>query len=76
MKTLAILLMSAVPALASVPENTPPNDAQTVSQAVAMKENPAKRNATCGSPREMIIVVRDDRGSVVAIGKALVAPVC
>ncbi|MDB5551047.1 MAG: hypothetical protein JWL86_1031 [Rhizobium sp.] len=75
MKTLAILLMSAVPAVASVPENAVENDMQIVPQAVAMKADPAA-DATCGKAREMIIVVRDENGSVVAIGKAHVAPVC
>ena len=76
MKTLAILLISAVPAMASVPENTSQNDIQTVPEAVAMKDDRATGKSTCGPSREMIIVVRDERGSVVAIGKALVAPVC
>jgi hypothetical protein len=75
MKTLAILLMSAVPAMASVPQDAVENDMQLAPQAVAMKKDPAA-NATCGKPQEMIIVVRDENGSVVAIGKAMVAPAC
>lgn len=75
MKALAILLMSAVPAVASVSQNTVENDIQLVPQAVAMKADPSA-DATCGEAQEMIIVVRDENGSVVAIGKARVAPVC
>jgi hypothetical protein len=74
MKTLAVILMSAVPAMASVHQDNVENHMQIVPQAVAMK-NPAA-NATCGKSREMIIVVRDENGSVVAIGKAMVAPAC
>lgn len=73
MKALAILLMSAVPATASVPENAPDTEMQLVPQAVAMRQAP---EANCGKAQEMIIVVRDENGSVVAMGKALVAPAC
>lgn len=75
MKTLAIFVMSAVPAMASVPQNVVENDMQLVPRAVAMKADPSA-DATCGEAREMIIVVRDENGSVVAIGKAHVAEVC
>ncbi|CAN7667336.1 hypothetical protein [Rhizobium sp. LjRoot254] len=75
MKTLAILLMSAVPAMASVPQDAVESDMQIVPQPVAMEKDPAA-NATCGKAQEMIIIVRDENGSVVAIGKALVAPAC
>jgi hypothetical protein len=76
MKTLAILLMSAVPAMASVPENATETAMQVGPQAVAMKEDPSTDGSTCGQAQEMIIVVRDENGSVVATGKALVAPAC
>jgi hypothetical protein len=72
MKALAILLMSAVPATASVPD-APDTEMQLVPQAVAMRQAP---EANCGKAQEMIIVVRDENGSVVAMGKALVAPAC
>jgi hypothetical protein len=76
MKTLAILLMSAVPAMASVPNNAAETDTRVGPQAVAMKDDPSTDGSTCGRAQEMIIVVRDENGSVVAIGKAYVAPVC
>ena len=75
MKALAIFLMSAVPAAASISQDAADTDMQCVPQAVAMKANPST-DATCGEAREMISVVRDQDGSVVAIGKAHVAPVC
>lgn len=76
MKTLAILLMSAVPAMASVPENVAEAEMQVGPQAVAMKDDASTDGSTCGQQQEMIIVVRDENGSVVAMGKAHVAPVC
>jgi len=76
MKTLAIILISAVPAMASVPQKTTETHMQVGPQAVAMKDEPSTDGSTCGEAQEMIIIVRDENGSVVATGKAHVAPAC
>ena len=72
--TISAFALSAIPAGATLVNEKPDNSANVVPQAVSM--NAAPDAAECGPAKDMIIIVRDDDGSIVAIGKARVAPAC
>ena len=73
--TVATLSLSALPVAAALQDAKPETSAQIVPQTVAMSQD-AQKDTECGAGEDMIIVVRDESGAVVAIGKARVAPVC
>ena len=72
--TVPAFLISAFPATASIPEDI--GQSEILPQTVSMTEDVSSDAANCGRPEEMIIIVRDEQGAVVAIGKAHVAVAC
>lgn len=62
--TFAILSLTTLPLAAALQDSKPETLAQIVPQTVAMSQG----DTECGPGEEMIIVVRDDSGAVVAIG--------
>lgn len=73
--TFAALSFAALPVNAALQDAKPETAGQIVPERLAMKQSPPEA-AECGEAKDMIIIVRDDHGAVVAIGRARVAPAC
>lgn len=79
MKTQLIALtffLASTPAGASINTADTPSLDVTPQPAAFVSEPVVSTDATCGTPREMLFILRDPSGAIVAMGVAEVTPPC